>query len=157
MIKVFLDANIYFTASRSPSGGSSVICELIKQRRLTLFATRQVLKEAKRNLGGKEDIKVNLRFYDLLNSLKPKIVNIKKQEAEENFTKIINQKDCLVLEGAKIAKVKFLVTLDRKDFFTKEIKEAKLPFEIITPGELIKKLAKGKLPYAFYLPRHSIF
>lgn len=146
MSKVFLDANIYFTASRSPSGGSSVICELINISKLTLFATRQVLKEAKRNLAAKEDIKVNLRFYDLLNTLKPKIVNIKKQEAEENFIKIINQKDCLVLEGAKKAKVNFLVTLDRKDFFTREIREAKLPFEIITPGELIKKLAKNQLP-----------
>jgi len=146
MSKVFLDANIYFTASRSPAGGSSVICELINRRKLTLFATRQVLKEAKRNLGEKEDLKVNLRFYDLLNTLKPKIVHIIKQEAEENFIKIINQKDCLVLEGAKKAKVRFLVTLDKKDFFTKAIKEAKLPFEIVTPGELIKKLAKGKLP-----------
>lgn len=146
MSKVFLDANIYFTASRSPSGGSSVICALINTRGLTLFATRQVLKEAKRNLREKEDIKVNLRFYELLNTLKPKIVNIKKQAAEENFIKIINQKDCLVLEGARKAKVNFLVTLDRKDFFTKEIRETKLPFEIITPGELIKKLAKNQLP-----------
>lgn len=144
MSRVFLDANIYFTASRSPSGGSSVICELIKQKKLTLFATKQVLKEAKQNLGEKEDLKVNLRFYDLINTLKPKIVNIKKQQAEENFLKIINQKDCLVLEGASKAKVNFLVTLDRKDFFTNEIKKAKLPFEIVTPGDLIKKLAKNK-------------
>ena len=142
MKKIFLDANIYFSASRSPTGGSSVICELVKQKQLTLFATHQVLKEAKRNLVESEDPKVNLRFYDLLNNLKPKIVKIKKSEAERNFIKIINQKDSLVLEGARKAKVEYLVTLDRKDFFNKKIKEASLPFEIVTPGDLIIMLSK---------------
>ena len=142
MSGVFLDANIYFSASRSPSGGSSLICELIKQKKLTLFATSQVLKEARKNLGESETAEVNLRFYDLLISIKPKMVKILKSEAQENFGKIINSKDSLVLEGARKAKVKYLVTLDRKDFFNKKIKQANLPFEIITPGELIRVLAK---------------
>lgn len=143
MTQIFLDANIYFSASRSPSGGSSVICELIKQKKLILFATHQVLKEAKKNLGESETTEINLRFYDLLKDLKPKIVKINKLEAEKNFGKIINQKDSLVLEGARKAKVKYLVTLDRKDFFTKKVREANLPFDIITPGELIRILAKN--------------
>lgn len=138
MNRVFLDANIYFSASRSPSGGSSVICELIKQKKLNLYATRQVLREAKRNLSEKESVEVNLRFYDLFKDLKPKIINIQKSEAQKNYGEIINQKDSLVLEGGRKAKAKYLVTLDKKDFFTKKVREANLPFEIVTPGELIR-------------------
>ncbi len=143
MNRVFLDANIYFSASRSPTGGSSVICELIRGKILKLFATSQVLKEARRNLSEKEKAEVSLRFYDILNSIKPKIVKINRSEAQENFGEIINEKDSLVLEGARKAKVQYLVTLDRKDFFTKKVKESNLPFEIVTPGELIRKLAEN--------------
>ena len=142
MIKVFLDANIYFSASRSTTGGSSVIIELVKQKKLSLFATRQIIKEAKRNLEEKESLAVNLRFYNLLNELEPKIVSIGKSEAEKNFKNLINIKGSLVLEGARRAKVKYLVTLDKKHFFTKQVKEATLPFKIITPGDLIRKLAQ---------------
>jgi len=61
-------------------------------------------------------------------------------KAEENFLKIINRKDAYVLEGARRAKADFLVTLDKKDFLTEKVKRIKLPFEILTPGQLILRL-----------------
>lgn len=127
MIKIFLDANIYFTAARSPSGGSSFVLEFVKKGKLKLFITTHVLKEAERNLRLKEDLRVLLRHYENLELAKPRIVKI--------------EKDALVLAGAQKAKVNYLVTLDRKHFFTKEVGLAKLPFQIVTPGQLIEKLA----------------
>ena len=140
VVKVFFDANIYFSAARSPLGGSGFVIELAKRKKLKLFATVEVLKEAERNLRLKEDIKVLVRYYENLEFAKPEIVKINKSRAKKKFEKIINEKDALVLAGAEKSKVDYLVTLDKKHFFTKKVKLAKLPFEIVTPGQLIEKL-----------------
>jgi len=141
-MRVFLDANVYFSAARSVSGGSSIVCELIKKKKVTLYATRQVLREAERNVREKEPISVRLRFYELMVDLNPQIVTIYKRSAESHYSKIIDKKDIHVLEGARKTKVDFLVTLDRKHFLTKKVKEAVLPFVVVSPGELLRALAK---------------
>lgn len=141
MIKIFFDANIYFTAARSPEGGSGFVLEFVKKGEVKLFVTAHVLKETERNLRLKEDLKVLLRHYENLELAKPKIVKIDRTKAKKKFGKIINEKDALVLAGAEKAKVDYLVTLDRRHFFTKEVGSAKLPFQIITPGQLIEKLS----------------
>lgn len=140
-VKVFFDANIYFSGARSPLGGSGLVIELAKRKKLKLFATVEVLKEAERNLRLKEDIKVLVRYYENLEFAKPKIIKINKSKAKKKLGKIINEKDALVLAGAEKSKVDYLVTLDKKHFFTKKVKLAKLPFEIVTPGQLIEKLS----------------
>lgn len=142
MDRVFLDANVYFSATRSSTGGSAAILKLIKLKKLTLFATREVLREAEKNIRLKEPLNTRLRFYELLSEIKPKIIAIDKKKAEERFLKIINRKDTYVLEGARKAKIRYLVTLDRKHFFTKKIKNANLPFQTLVPGELLMKLAR---------------
>lgn len=137
--KVFLDANIYFSAARSPLGGSGFVLEFVKKRKLMLFVTTHVLKEAERNLRLKEDLRVLLRHYENLKLATPKIIKIDKNRAKEKLARIINEKDALVLAGAQKAKVNYLVTLDKKHFFTKEVRLAKLPFQIVIPGQLIEK------------------
>lgn len=144
MNKVFLDANIYFSASRSPSGGSSAILKLVEKKHLSVYTTNQVLREAERNIRKKEPLPIRLRFYELVSKIKPKTITINKKNAEQRFLKIINRKDTYVLEGASRAKVEYLVTLDRKHFFTKKVKQAKLPFKILTPGELLREIANEK-------------
>lgn len=143
MTSVFLDANIYYSASRSPLGGSAELCRIIRARKLKIYATSLVLLEAERNIRKKEPATLHLAFYKLIENLKPKIINIDQRRAEDNFLKIINSKDTYVLEGARRARVDYLVTLDKKDFFTKKVKGAKLPFEILTPGQLILKLREA--------------
>lgn len=141
VVKVFFDANIYFSAARSPRGGSGFIIEFVKKGKLKLFATPEVLKEAERNLRLKENIHVLVRYYENLKLTHPKMVKVNKDKAKKRFRKIINEKDALVLAGAEKAKVDYLVTLDRKHFFTKKIRQARLAFKIITPGKLIEKLS----------------
>lgn len=139
--KVFLDANIYFSAARSPLGGSGFILELAKKGKLRLFVTTHVLKEAERNLRLKEDSRILLRYYQNLKFARPKIVKINRAKAKKKFGRIINEKDTLILAGAVEAKADYLVTLDKKHFFTRKIRLAKLPFKVVTPGQLIEKLA----------------
>ena len=142
MIHVFLDANVYFAAARSSSGGSSVVCELIKKKKVALYATRQVLREAERNVRKKESLSVRLRFYELVADLNPQIVPIDKRSAELNYLKIIDKKDTHVLEGARKTKVNYLVTLDKKHFLTKKLKGTTFPFAVVSPGELLRALSK---------------
>lgn len=113
-------------------------------KNLPAYTTKQVLREAERNICQKESLRARLRFYELLSDVKPKMIAISKKKAEERCLKIINRKDSYVLEGARKAKVKYLVTLDRKHFFAKKVKQAKLPFKIVTPGELLRELARNK-------------
>ena len=143
MISVFLDANVYYSASRSPGGGSAELCRIIKTYKIKIYATSLVILEAERNIRQKEPLATRLNFYSSISDLKPKIISIDLMKAEENFLKIINRKDAYVLEGARRAKADFLVTLDKKDFLTEKVKRIKLPFEILTPAQLILMLPKN--------------
>ena len=142
-MRIFLDANVYFSAARSPQGGSSAVCELIKAKKLALYTRRDVLHEAERNIRQKEPISARLRFYELMTTLNAKIVAVGKQNAQLRFAKIINKKDTHVLEGARVSKADFLVTLDKKHFQNEKVKRSNLPFAIVSPGELLKKLSQS--------------
>ena len=50
---LFLDANILFSAAHSPSGRSSALFSLARQRFCRLIASRFALEEARRNLADK--------------------------------------------------------------------------------------------------------
>ena len=89
----------------------------------------------------KETIQVIVRYYENLRLTDLRIIKIDKDKAKKKFEKIINEKDALVLAGAEKSRVDYLVTLDRKHFFTKKVRQAKFSFKIITPGQLIEKLS----------------
>ncbi len=52
-MKVFLDANIFFAAARSPKGGSGFILELAKIGKIEVITVSQALLEAERNIAKK--------------------------------------------------------------------------------------------------------
>lgn len=141
--KVFFDANVYFCAAKSPLGGSGLLVEFVKRKKLELFTTPEILKEAEKNLRLKEDLGVLVRYYENFKFARPKIIKIDRVRAKKKFGKIINEKDTLVLAGAQGAKVNYLVTLDKKHFFTEKLKSAGLSFEIVTPGQLIRIMSGG--------------
>ena len=141
MIKVFLDANVYFSAARSKTGGSSAIIKLIKAKKLSCYATKTVLREAEKNIRLKEPVSTLIDFYQIVTEIKLNIVVIDKNEAEKRYTPVINRKDSYILEGTRKAKVDYLVTLDKKHFFTQKIQNTKLPFITLTPGDLLKELS----------------
>ena len=141
MIRVFLDANVYFSAARSKSGGSAAVLELAKSTQLRVFATSIILREAERNIRLKEPQNTRLRFYEIVKECKAKLVTIDKRQAEKRYLPLINRKDTYVLEGARKAQVDYLLTFDKRHFMNRKMKTAVFPFKILRPGHFIRTLA----------------
>ena len=53
MIRVFLDANVLFTASHNPNGKASLLIEMSAKQRWILLSSEYAVQEARRNLSRK--------------------------------------------------------------------------------------------------------
>jgi len=141
-VKVFLDANIFFAGARSPRGGSGFILELAKIGKVEIITINQALLEAEQNIVKKlGPIYLNRHYQNLL-EIKPKIQSLKFITLEEvaKFRGLVPDKDIPILVGAILSRPKALITLDRRHFLENEkLKKIKLPFEIINPGEFLRK------------------
>lgn len=145
MIKVFLDANIFFAGARSPKGGSGFVLELAKRKKLEVVTVNQALLEAEQNILKKLGLQYLNRHYQNLLEIKSKIQSIKFVTLADisRFRKVIPTKDIPILLGAILSKSRILITLDRKHFLENaELKKLKLPFEIMNPGEFLREYFK---------------
>ena len=141
-MRVFLDANIFFAATRSPKGGSGFILELAKKRRFQIITIAYALLEAEKNIKNKLGIFYLLHHYQNLLEINPKIQSIESASLREIaiFEKLLPTKDIPILIGAIANNSQFLITLDKKHFLNNEnLKRAKFSFEIINPGEFLTK------------------
>ena len=145
-MKVFLDANVFFAAAGSPTGGSAFVLELAKRERIQIITVLYALVEAERNIQAKLGEKALDRHYQNLLEGKRKVQNIDNvsmKTATELETLLI-RKDVPILLGAILSNADFLVTLDRKDFIdNKKLKEADLSFQIVIPGDFLKYYIKN--------------
>lgn len=137
-MKLFLDANVLFAAARSKTGASFAIFELQTIYKFALITSQLALIETERNLVEKEDNAVLNNFYLLVKTVD--IIRVRDDKGKEFFGKIIEQKDAPILYAALVSKSDYLITLDRKHFFTSKVRNLKLGFKIITPGEFIQIL-----------------
>ena len=140
--KVLIDASVFIAASGSVSGGSALILEVCKGKFFTAVTTRKILKEAQKNIRKKLPSESLLYFYREMGRLKPKIVGTPQDLRK--YDNIISAKDQHVLASAINCGASFLITLDRKHFFTEEIKNAKLPVMIMTPKEFLELIRERK-------------
>lgn len=140
MDKLFLDANILFTAAYSESGASRALFELAKKKKLILVSSKYAITEAHHNIQKKLPEKYLINLYKLIAEIS--IVDKKEFCTEEiqKYEKIIVAKDIPILLATENQKAQFLVTLDKKDFKNTKIKAAKLPFTIMSPGEYLQSL-----------------
>jgi len=144
-VKVFLDANVFFAAARSPKGGSSFVLELAKKKKLEIVTVNHALLEAEQNILKKLSSRCLNRYYQNLLEIKPKIQSIKFVTLGKiaKFGKVLPEKDTPILLGAIFSKSQILITLDRKHFLGNEkLKSLKLPFEIMNPGDFLRKYFK---------------
>ncbi|OGK11614.1 hypothetical protein A2954_06710 [Candidatus Roizmanbacteria bacterium RIFCSPLOWO2_01_FULL_37_12] len=139
-MKLFLDANVLYSASRSRLGASFGIFLLKNRYKIKLFSSQLALVEAERNISEKEEAFVIKNFYELI--IEIKIVSVDKNKANQFYGKIIEEKDSPILFGAHQIKANFLITLDKKHFFTEKLKKEKLSFKIMSPGQFIMTLKK---------------
>lgn len=140
MNKVFLDANVIFSATYSATGGSAYIFQLAKKGKLTLYSSRLAIKEAERNLREKANIEKVLNFYDLLDKVYIKLIDVNRTKAKEKFSDLVGEKDSPILVSAIASKADFFLTLDKKHFLNEKVLSAKLPIKIVTPSQFIKNI-----------------
>lgn len=142
MDKLFLDANILFTATYSSSGASRVIFELAERKKVVIFSSKYAIKEAQVNILNKIGENHFPLFYKLISILHGVDKKVPLESEMEKYKTIIVKKDIPILLSALELKVDYLITLDKRDFKNDKIKSANFPFAILQPGEYLKNLLK---------------
>ena len=137
-MRLFLDANVIYSASRSISGASYAIFQLREKLFFSLVTSKLALVETEKNLFEKERSEVIDHFYELIKNID--VISVDSKTAKRKYKDIIEEKDAPILYGALKTKADYLLTLDKKHFFTKRLTQSKFPFEIMTPGEFIRIL-----------------
>ncbi len=113
--------------------------EICKRGRIQAVATQQILREAERNILLKFNQEVLLRFYRDIAETDLSLVEPPSPEAIASYSDIIHSKDAHVLAAAIQSKAAILITLDRKHFMTKAIREANLSINVQTPADFLRQ------------------
>ena len=142
MIRVFLDANVYFAGCASPSGASALILQLARRGLIRIVASRLVLREADRNLRRKSHRSHAEAFHRLLKATEMTILPAPDEQALARYEAHIHPKDVPVLAAAVEAKADYLVTLDRKHFLTEAVRSHARGIQILTSGDFLKDLRR---------------
>lgn len=137
-MKVLLDASVIITGINSKNSASSVILELSQKGKIKTFVSSIILNEVVRNLNKKFPEKILRDFLSYLPKSNFKKIEFRDELEVLQFQGITAQKDTHVIAAASKAKVDFIVTFDRKHLLS--IKEGSLPFIILSPADLIKKI-----------------
>lgn len=119
-----------------------MILNVCRQGGFRAVASHGVLIEVERNLQSAPSALE--RFHHDLASIAWTLVPTPSEESVDIYTALIERKDIHVLAAALAAPCEFLITLDRRHFFTSALQQAGLPIIIVTPAELIQQ----------YFPRH---
>ena len=138
--RVFLDASVIFSGCHSPGGGSAVVLDACIAGLLTPVASPIVIDEAHNSLVMKSNKEAIKRFTSLIQHSGLDLLKTPSSAEIKRYEKIIHSKDAHVLAAASKSNCRFLLTLDRKHFFTPELRKADLPFQIATPGEFLEIL-----------------
>ncbi len=138
--RLFLDANVWMAAAGSPTGASAMLLIVCQEARAKAAATRLVLLEAEKNVRAKFGDAALLRFYRLIAAPGLQMVPDPSTQEMAVYANIIHAKDTHVLAGARKARVDALITLDRQHFWTPSVCQAQLPFEVLTPGQYLRRL-----------------
>ena len=109
-MRLFLDANILFTATHNPGGKAKLVIELGSQGYWELFSSPYALEEAHRNLERKFP-----RLQDDLGTLLH-CVHLIEHRAGLDFPEGLAQKDQPIFQAALACQVTHLLTGDLKDF-----------------------------------------
>lgn len=137
--KLFVDANVFFSAIKSSRGGSAEVFKLAEYKIIKIAVSSLVLFEARRNIAKKLPSTKIFDFFNLINDIGFEITNVDKKKSISKYGQIIASKDASVLAAAIESKSDFLITLDRKHFMSPKIKKVKLPIKILIPGDFLQK------------------
>lgn len=110
MKRIFLDANVLFTAAHNPHGKAAFIIELGREGHWKLFSSAYALAEARRNL--------EIKFPEQLHVFESLIKGVRITKRHENNTRLpgLGKKDQPIFQAAMECSATHLVTGDIRDF-----------------------------------------
>ena len=110
MIRLFLDANVLFTAAHNPSGKAALIIDLGSQGYLEVISCSYAIEEARRN--------ISIKFPDYLKRFETLISAVTKVPSRSGrmCPVPLPDKDRPILEAAIQCQTTHLLTGDIKDF-----------------------------------------
>lgn len=109
-MRLFLDANILFTAAHNPNGKAALVIELGQARLWQLATSAYALEEARRNLA--------LKFPDRLAQLEALAhgLRLSSDGADAACPAGLADKDCPIYRAAHACRADVLLTGDLRDF-----------------------------------------
>ncbi|MBI3322626.1 MAG: PIN domain-containing protein [Candidatus Omnitrophica bacterium] len=140
MTRIFLDANVLFSAVASASGGSAFILEGCRQGKFQPFVSRLVLLEAERNIRKKLPPAALTRFHRWLEDIPFRVVPPPSEDEIRIHRALINEKDAPVLAAAVASGAQVLLTLDQKDFLAHRNRLSALRIRVLSPREFLQSL-----------------
>jgi predicted nucleic acid-binding protein len=110
LIRLFLDANVLFTAAHNPSGKAALIIDLGVQGNWEIVSSSYAIEEARRN--------ISIKFPDYLERFETLISAITKVPSSSGLSCPVPlpEKDRPILEAAIQCQATHLLTGDIKDF-----------------------------------------
>ena len=134
-LRVFLDANVLFTAAYSPDGLSAFLIELGARGRVTLLSSPVAILEAERNLEAKRPpallaLRAHLTTVRIVGEPAP-------ADVERLTPPELAAKDRPLLAAAIAAHATHFVTGDIADFGRWMDRRARLPLRIMTPRQFL--------------------
>ena len=137
-LRVFLDANVLFTAAYSPDGLSALLIELGTAGRVTLLTSPLAIVEAERNLEAKRPaalptLRRGLTAVRIVGEPPP-------ADVERLTPPDLSSKDRPLLAAAIVARATHFVTGDLADFGRWMHRRARLPLRVMTPRQFLTEV-----------------
>jgi predicted nucleic acid-binding protein len=111
MIRIFLDANVLFTAAHNPNGKAAFLIQLAATDAFKLFTSAYAREEAERNISAKYPGSFTV-FKQLLES----IIEVPVTNPPANYPEILPAKDAPIFAAAVYCRATHLLTGDIKHF-----------------------------------------
>jgi predicted nucleic acid-binding protein len=110
LTRLFLDANVLFTAAHNPSGKAALIIDLGAKGYWEVVTSSYTIEEARRN--------ISIKFPDCLKRFETLVTRVIKipSRSGRNCPALLPEKDRPILEAAIQCKATHLLTGDIKDF-----------------------------------------
>lgn len=141
--RLFLDASVLIAAAGSRSGASALVLDVCRQGHGRAVSSRLVLLEAERNIRAKLGRDALLRFYQEIADLDLDLADAPTPQEIAEMCRIIHPKDAHVLAAASKGGADVLLTLDRAHFLSPPVLQADLPFQVMTPGDFLRRWVQG--------------
>ena len=109
-MRLFLDANVLFTATHNPRGKAALVIELSRQGHWEIYSSAYAVEEARRNLKRKlPEFVENLGMFSDVLRLAPHAIGLE-------FPPGLPRKDQPIFQAAIACRATHLLTGDLKDF-----------------------------------------